>query len=170
MRRNLLKILSVGCVLAGLVGVPARSATPDHGTVTLANNARHPLTYSAGPFTTPNAFGTLSYGCAADPGGGVPNPEGCDLYQLKMTLPAGYARANPQQHLFVRIDWSTPAANFDLYLFDAKGYVRGTSVSPLAESTQTATNFQQVEIALDNGSGAYVVQVNSTVPAGQSFT
>ncbi len=144
-------------------------STPSDGTLT---DTSGPLTYTAGPFFQPNAFGnTIAGECDPDPSDPlVP----CDTYALHVRLPAGYVQANPNQHLFVRIDWSTPAARFDLYLWDARSWAGTTSFpsgSPLASSTQTATNFQEIEIAPDAAAnGEFVVQVSTTLPAGQSFT
>jgi len=131
-----------------------------------------PLTYTAGPFFQPNVFGnTIAGECDPDPSDPlVP----CDVYKLRVVLPAGYVQANPDQHLFVRIDWSTPAARFDLYLWDARAWTGTTSFpngTPIASSTANATNFQQIEVPPDAAAnGEFVVQVSTTLPAGQSFT
>src|SRR5204863_9007858 len=80
---------------------------------------------------------------------------------------------NPDQHLFVRIDWSTPAARFDLYLWEARNWTEGSfpNGSPIASSTQTGTNFQEIEVSPDAAAnGEFVVQVSTTLPAGQSFS
>src|SRR5437660_2312165 len=133
------------------------AATPSSGTLT---DTSGPLTYTAGPFFQPNVFGnTIAGECDPDPTDPlVP----CDTYQLHVVLPADYVKNNPDQHLFVRIDWSTPAARFDLYLWDARSWSGVTSFpngSPIASSTQTATNFQQVEVAPDAAAnGEFVVQ------------
>src|SRR5438552_11275798 len=132
------------------------AATPSSGTLT---DTSGPLTYTAGPFFQPNAFGnTIAGECDSDPSDPLLP---CDIYQLHVSLPAGYVQANPNQHLFVRIDWSTPAAKFDLYLWDARAWNGVTSFpagSPLASSTSNATNFQQIEIAPDAApNGEFVV-------------
>src|SRR5437868_2816516 len=145
------------------------ASTPSSGTLT---DTSGPLTYTAGPFFQPNAFGnTIAGECDPDPSDPlVP----CHVYQLHVVLPADYVQTNPNQHLFVRIDWSTPAARFDLYLWDARSWSGVTSFpngSPIASSTQTATNFQQVEVSPDAAeNGEFIVQVSTTLPAGQSFT
>src|SRR3954452_24215303 len=133
--------------LGSWIGMLSMASTPTEGTLT---NISGPLTYTAGPFFQPNAFGNSIAGeCDPDPSDAlVP----CDTYELHVRLPADYVKNNPDQHLFVRIDWSTPAARFDLYLWDAKNWAGTTSFpngSPLASSTQTATNFQQVEVSPD---------------------
>src|SRR5438552_4074883 len=157
------------CAASAFLAMYSFAATPSSGTLT---DTSGPLTYTAGPFFQPNAFGnTIAGECDPDPSDPlVP----CDVYQLHVVLPAGYVQANPNQHLFVRIDWSTSAARFDLYLWDARNWAGTTSFpsgSPIASSTQTATNFQQVEVAPDAAAnGEFIVQVSTTLPAGQSFT
>src|SRR3954469_1078189 len=157
------------CAIGSSLVLVSFGSTPSSGTLTEASG---PLTYTAGPFFQPNAFGNSIAGeCDPDPSDPlVP----CDVYQLHVSLPAGYAQAHPNQHLFVRIEWPTPGAEFDLYLWDAKAWAGTTSFpngAPLASSTQTGTTFQQVEVAPDAAdNGEYVVQVSTTVPAGQSFT
>ncbi|HZR78669.1 MAG TPA: hypothetical protein VFA58_05635, partial [Chthoniobacterales bacterium] len=142
---------------------------PSSGTLT---DTSGPLTYTAGPFFQPNTFGSSIAGeCDPDPSDPlVP----CDTYALHVVLPSNYVANNPNQHLFVRIDWSTPAARFDLYLWDARSWAGTTSFpsgSPIASSTQTGTNFQEIEVAPNAvANGEYVVQVSTTLPAGQSFT
>src|SRR5438128_6713562 len=91
------------CSVGVLLAMYSFAATPSSGTLT---DTSGPLTYTAGPFFQPNAFGnTIAGECDPDPSDPlVP----CDVYQLHVVLPAGYVQANPDQHLFVRIDWSTP--------------------------------------------------------------
>lgn len=151
------------------LGLLSFASTPSSGTLT---DTSGPLTYTAGPFFQPNVFGNSIAGeCDPDPADAlVP----CDVYRLHVSLPPSYVQANPNQHLFVRIEWPTPAARFDLYLWDARNWNGVTSFpngSPLASSTSTATNFQQIEIAPDAAlNGEFVVQVSTTLPAGQTFT
>jgi fibronectin type III domain protein len=157
------------CLVGVSLAMLSVASTPPSGTLT---DTSAPLTYTAGPFFQPNTFGNSIAGeCDPDPSDPlVP----CDVYQLHVVLPTGYVQAHPDQHLFVRIDWSTPAARFDLYLWDARNWAGTTSFptgSPLASSTQTATNFQQIEVPPDAAAnGEFVVQVSTTLPAGQSFT
>src|SRR5256885_15470207 len=145
------------------------ASTPSSGTLT---DTSGPLTYTAGPFFQPNAFGNSIAGeCDPDPSDPlVP----CDTYTLHVVLPPDYVKNNPDRHLFVRIDWSTPAARFDLYLWDARSWAGTTSFpsgNPIASSSQTATNFQQVEVSPDAAAnGEFVIQVSTTLPAGQSFS
>src|SRR5207248_3272781 len=142
------------------------------GTVTPTNTSTNPFTYTAGPFFAPNAFGnTIAGECDPDPSFPlVP----CDVFKLHVSLPTGWAAANPGQHLFVRIEWPVPAAEFDLYFWDAANWPDPPSFpsgNPIASSTNSATTFQQVEVAPDAvANGEYIVQVSTTLPAGQSFT
>lgn len=160
------------CSIAGSLGFLSFAATPPSGTVTETNGQANPITYTAGPFFAPNAFGnTIAGECDPDPSSPIVP---CDVYKLHVQLPPGWAQANPNKRLFVRIEWSVPAARFDLYLWDAANWPDPPSFptgNPVAASTQNATTFQQVEVApLAVASGDYVVSVNTTLPAGQSFT
>jgi hypothetical protein len=166
-------IAFVLCAIGVSFGWLSFASTPSSGTLTNTNGPTNPLTYTAGPFTQPNAFGNSIAG-ECDPAPSDPLVP-CDIYTLHVSLPGGYVQANPNTHLFVRIDWSVPAAVFDLYLWNANSWTGKTSFpsgSPIAQSVQTATTFQQVEIAPDAGTGIvdFVVQVSTTFPAGQSFT
>ena len=162
------------CLAAVSMAILCFAADPPEGTLT---DTSGPVTYGAGPFFAPNAFGNSIAGeCDSDPSDPlVP----CDVFKLHVKLPADYVATHPDQHLFVRIDWSTPGARFDLYLWDAKnwdvpadgGFYGFPNGSPVASSTQTGTNFQEVEVAPDVvANGEYIVQVSTTLPAGQSFT
>jgi hypothetical protein len=143
------------------------AATPPAGTLT---DTSGPLEYTAGPFFQPNAFGNSIPGeCDPDPSDPlVP----CDVYRLTVTLPADFATTHPNQSVFVRVEWGTAAADFDLYLWDAVSWPESSfpTGTPIAQSKQTATNFEQVEIPAVGGTHELVVQVSTTLPAGQSFT
>lgn len=143
------------------------AATPPSGTLT---DVSGPRTYTAGPFFTPNVFGNSIAGeCDPDPSFPlVP----CDIYKLTVTLPANYQTTNPNQSVFVRVEWGTQAADFDLYLWDKSSWPTDSfpQGSPIAQSRQTATNFEQVEIPAVGGTRQLVVQVSTTLPAGQSIT
>lgn len=142
------------------------AATPPAGALT---DTTGPLQYAAGPFFEPNAFGNSIAGeCDPDPS----NPEApCDVYRLKVALPDDYAATHPNQSVIVRVAWGTPAADFDLYLWDAKSWPKNSFPigSPIAQSKQTTTNFEQVEIPAVGGPRDLVVQVSTTLPAGQSI-
>lgn len=143
------------------------AATPPSGTLT---DTSGPLEYTAGPFFQPNAFGNSIAGeCDPDPSDPlVP----CDIYRLTVTLPANYATTHPNQSVIVRVEWGTAAADFDLYLWDATSWPEPSfpQGNPIAQSRQTATNFEQVEIPAVGGTQQLVVQVSTTLPAGQSLT
>ena len=157
-------LCSAGVFLAML----SFAATPASDTLT---DTSGPRTYTAGPFYAPNVFGNSIPGeCQPDPTFPlVP----CDVYRLDVILPAGYEVAHPGQSVFVRVEWGTPAADFDLYLWDAASWDETNSFptgNPIAQSKQAATNFEQVEIPAVGGTHHYVVSVSTTLPAGQSFT
>jgi hypothetical protein len=154
------------CSAALSLAVLSFAATPPSGALT---DSSGPVEYTAGPFFEPNTFGnTLAAWC--DPTGGDPTAP-CDVYRLTVTLPDNYAATNPNQSVFVRVEWGTPAADFDLYLWDATSWPESSfpTGNPLAQSKQTATNFEQVEIPAVGGTRELVVQVSTTLPAGQSI-
>jgi len=76
------------------------AAEPPAGTLTDTSGPRE---YTAGPFFFPNAFGNSIAGeCDPDPSSPlVP----CDVYRLKVTLPANFATSHPNQSVFVRVEW-----------------------------------------------------------------
>ncbi len=167
---NLRSLASVGlCAIGIFLALFSFASTPSSGTLT---DVSGPITYTAGPFFQPNAFGNTIAG-ECDPSPSDPLVP-CDVYRLHVSLPPGWAQANPNKHLFVRIEWSVPAAIFDLYLWDAASWNTPTggfpTGSPLASSTQSATTFQQLEVAPNLAGGEFVVQVSPTFPAGQSIT
>ncbi|HKQ38233.1 MAG TPA: dockerin type I domain-containing protein [Verrucomicrobiae bacterium] len=154
-----------------LLGFLSLAATPTSGILTESHTASNPLTYTAGPFFAPNVFGnTIPGECEPDPSFPlVP----CDIYKLTVTLPDGYETAHPNTSVLVRVEWGNPAADFDLYFWDAASWSGGDSFpqgSPLARSVQQATTFEQLEIPALGGTHQYVVQVSTTLPAGQSFS
>ena len=161
-------IAFVLCALGASFGWLSFASTPPSGTLT---DTSGPLTYTAGPFFVPNVFGN-SIPAECDPDPSFPLVP-CDIYKLTLTLPAGYEITNPNKSVFVRVEWGTPAADFDLYLWDAASWSGGDSFpqgNPIARSVQTATNFEQLEIPAVGGTRQLVVQVSTTLPAGQSFT
>ncbi len=127
------------CSAAVLLAMLSFAATPPSGTLT---DTSGPLEYTAGPFFEPNAFGnSLAGWCDPDPADPFAP---CDVYRLTVTLPDDYATTNPNQSVFVRVEWGTPAADFDLYLWDAGSWPESSfpTGSPIAQSRQTATNFE----------------------------
>src|SRR5437016_7163086 len=155
------------CSVGALLAMFSFASTPSSGTLT---DTSGPQTYTAGPFFAPNAFGNSIPGeCDPDPTFPlVP----CDVYRLDVILPAGYEVTHPNQSVFVRVEWGTPAADFDLYLWDAASWGAANSFpsgTPIAPSIQTAPNFEEVEIPAVGGTHHYVVSVSPTFPAGQSF-
>src|SRR4051812_37224862 len=91
------------CLVGSSMAWLSFASTPSSGTLTDTSGQ---LTYTAGPFFQPNIFGnTIAGECDPDPSDAlVP----CDVYRLHVSLPPGYIAANPNQHLFVRIEWPVP--------------------------------------------------------------
>lgn len=155
------------CSAALWMAMLSFAAKPPNGTLT---DTSGPLTYTAGPFFSPNAFGNSFAGiCNPDP---ADPTSPCDVYRLTVALPTDYATTNPGQSVFVRVEWGTPAADFDLYVWNASSWPKNSfpTGQPIAQSRQTATNFEQAEVPAVGGTRELVVQVSTTLPAGQSFT
>ncbi|HJT82120.1 MAG TPA: fibronectin type III domain-containing protein [Chthoniobacterales bacterium] len=165
---NLRTVTAVAlCSLGASLGWLSFASTPSTGTLT---DTSGPVTYTAGPFVFPNVFGnTIPGECEPDPSFPlVP----CDIFKLTVTLPANYPATHPNYRVFVRVEWPTPAADFDLYFWNKSSWPTDSfpQGDPIASSTQTATNFEQIEVPAVGGTNEYVVQVSTTLPAGQSFT
>lgn len=139
--------VAIGLVALLAAGqLPASAATPVSGTISDASTT---AAWSAGPFATPNATGN-----AGPPICGAPTL--CDDYALTVATPAGYGSSN---RLTVRVDWTNPAADFDIYLLDSAG----REVSAAASSAKPETMI----VAPDAGS--YTVRVVPVTPLGDSI-
>src|ERR1700759_2439752 len=104
---------------AGALAVlqPAAGSTPNAGTLTTSSGAK---TWTGGPFAAPNATGNVS---------GTPDcsaPQSCDDYTLTVDTPAG---TGDTQNLKMETSWTTPGADFDVYVLDAAGNVVASSAS-----------------------------------------
>jgi hypothetical protein len=151
----------VACVFAaGLlltVAPAAPAATPSSGKIAPSGK----LAWD-GPFTL---FGmNISGGCQGDPGA-VPVVDTCDVYELTVAVPSGYY-AKHKGGVDIRIRWSSSANEFDLLVF--RKPPPGLPVAnPVAASTQSGTNEQEVRIR--NAQGTYLVRVRPTQVVGDSY-
>ncbi|MGW6359879.1 sialidase family protein [Streptomyces sp. NPDC055092] len=125
----------------------AHAATPPSGSV---SDTAPTTTWGAGPFVVPNVSGTAGTVSCGD-------PQLCDDYTLKVSVPAGYDAAHS-----LRIDakWPDTAADFDLYVLDADG----REVAAAASSSDPET------VLLPAVSASYTVRVVPFAPLGDSFT
>ena len=98
-------------VLSLLLSAPSQAATPASGTLSPAEPT---LTFGSGPFAMSNPTPTpeIDNGprCNA-----TLNP--CDSYELTVSLPAGFAAANPEASVRITTSWSPAQADVDLWVF-----------------------------------------------------
>jgi hypothetical protein len=139
-------VLLVGAVLA--VVEPAAGSAPNAGTLTTTSGAK---TWTGGPFVAPNATGNVT---------GTPDcsaPQSCDDYTLTVDTPAG---TGDTQNLKIATSWTTPGADFDVYVLDAAGNVVASSASSSEPET----------ILMPPTSGVYTVRVVPYLPLGASYS
>src|SRR5689334_17858859 len=139
-------MLVTGAVLA--VVQPAAGSVPNAGTLTTTSGAK---TWTGGPFVAPNATGNVT---------GTPDcsaPQSCDDYALTVDTPAG---TGDSQNLKIQTSWTTPGADFDVYVLDAAGNVVASSASSSEPET----------IVMPPTSGVYTVRVVPYLPLGASYS
>ncbi len=139
-----LLLLSVGPVLA---------ATPPAATL---SDAKPLLTYSSGPFNVANASDANGPPTCVDPA--AP----CDDFALTVTVPAGYAKANPGANFSVSIAWTNAKEEFDVFLLDAKGDLLSSSASSVSPNVVTQT--------IADGTTQYTVRIDPAIALGGSTT
>lgn len=153
--RHKLRALAAGVGVLALVGGAtsylgsADAATPAEGT--LAAGGAHKVTWTGGPFVVPNATGTGldAPDCSA--------PQSCDDFLLHVKAPSTYGA---KHELKISVGWSNTAADFDIYLLNAKG-----------ESVATAASSGDPELIITAPkAGDYTVRVVPFTPVGESYT
>lgn len=111
----------------------APATTPSSGTLTETSG---PITFEAGPYVVSNPTPVP----AVDSGPQCSNPEQpCDDFTLTISLPAGYAEANPNDIILFTLAWDNASAglgDYDLYVYE--GIVTNTNGSQAA-TTQGAS-------------------------------
>jgi hypothetical protein len=147
-RFRVLVALAGGVVALLVLGqIQARAATPASGTVSSTTTK---ASWSAGPFAVPNATGsTGAVTCAA--------PTQCDDYALTVSTPPGYSSSH---RLTVSVNWTSSAADFDVYLLDASGKQVASSASSAKPET----------MVVPPDAGRYTVRVVPFLPLGDSIT
>jgi len=144
------RLAAVGVVVAaGLTLSNADAATPPQGTV---SDTSPTVSWTGGPFVAPNATGNVldQPDCSA-------GANACDDFTLHVSTPAGYG---DQHQLKVDVSWPNTAADFDVYVLDAKDDVVATS----------ASNADPEQVIMPPDAGDYTVRVVPFLPLGQSFT
>ncbi|WP_307619438.1 sialidase family protein [Streptomyces sp. V3I7] len=125
----------------------ADAATPPSGSV---SDTAPTVTWSAGPFATPNVSGTSgTVTCQS--------PQLCDDYALKVSVPAGYDAGHS---LRVDVKWPNSAADFDVYVLDPAG----------REVAAAASTSDPEVVLLPAVTASYTVRVVPYAPLGDSFT
>ena len=140
------RLLLGSALVASLLATQTLAATPASGTISATSGAQ---TWGGGPFFVSNQSSTaVAPICNA--------ALGCDDYLLTASFPV----ATPGASIRVSVSWTSPVAEFDLYVLDATGTVvsqAGNSASPNSVLVP-ATN------------GVYTVRVIPYQVAGDSYT
>ncbi len=158
-RRFIIGLVAVCCLMAALLARGGRAASPSSGTVTTANTAANPLTYTSGPFLTSNPTDQVT---------GVPtcSPQlVCDDYTLTVDVPAGADAAN---YIKIQVSWPNMAtlAQYDVFVFkfDGPNNTPGSLI---------AANFFAVDpdvLTIPAVSGSYLLRIAPTIAQGDITT
>ena len=147
--RILVAVTAVGALVAGAIGIGAAdAASPTSGTLT---DTSGPVSWSGGPFVTPNATAQAT----GEPDCTVPGS--CDDFALHVSAPAGY---DTDHQVEIKVGWASTAADFDVYLYDTAGHLVATA----------ATSADPETVTIAPNTGDYVVRVVPFAPLGQSYT
>ena len=146
--------MSVRIALAVLaIAGTAAAATPATGSLTDTSGA---VSYSAGPFFVSN----VTAQAAGTPVCSAATP--CDDFALTVNLPADWATTHPTDQVVVRVAWTNPVADFDVYILDAKG----TLVTKAASSDDP----EVAQVSARGGTNTYTIRTAPFTVAGDSFS
>lgn len=115
-----------------------------------------PVTFGGGPFAVPNPTDQVD---------GVPTCNAalpCSDFVMNVDVPAGY---DDHQYVKVQVNWTNPAAQFDLFVYTLNG---DGSLGKLQAANFFAVNPDV--IAISAISGKYLLRVSPTIPLGDSYT
>lgn len=122
---------------AALLAVPSRAASPPGATIVQpadpapSASPKQTITYEGGRISTGTAGGAAeAFKC---------DPSECDSFKLKVTIPKAFW-AERAGKIRIRIEWTEPAADVDLYIFDSTGRLVGAS------SGGTEQKFEEVTL------------------------
>ncbi len=163
-----MKGLSLQLLALGLLCVPvllsAEAATPANGTLTDTSGL---ISYSAGPFNVPNPTPVPE----VDSGPECNNPQQpCDEFALTVTLPSGYAAANPGELIRFTAGWTdsgTGASDYDLYVYPGTVTTTNGSQTALSQSASSA-NPEVTTIRAADGTQTFTVIVVPYTPTGET--
>ena len=152
-----------GAMLLGAGGA-CLAAEPAAGTLSPASPS---LSYSAGPFTTPNP--TPTPGVDSGPVCDATSP--CDSYRLTVSVPQDYAAAHPNLSVRVTLSWTdaNPAAgsDYDLWIYEGDaGDLDGSDAGVV--SSASSDNPEIAVFYPDPGTFAYTIKVVPYAPSGET--
>src|ERR1700730_17239332 len=129
------------CLATLLVARHGGAANPSNDTLTTANTANNPLSYTSGPFLIANPTDQVN---------GVPTCNAqmpCDDYTLTVAVPAGSEVAN---YVKVQVSWSNQAtlAQYDIFVYKLNP---DNSLGPLIAANFTAVDPDVVTISAVSG-------------------
>src|SRR6266545_2972306 len=162
-------LCSAGVMLAML----SFAANPSSGTLT---DTSGPITYTAGPFTGANPTPIIEVDSGPECGGSL---QPCDDFALTVTLPSGYAAANPNASVKVTLSWTdtgSGASDYDLYVYKTPRGDCDPNDCTSTDGTQAAdyqsassSNPEIAEIGpLSDGTQTYTVVVVPYTPSGET--
>jgi hypothetical protein len=160
-----LHLLALGllCCVPAIV-LPADAATPPNGNLT---DSSGPLSYNAGPFTLANPTPVPE----VDSGPECNNPQQpCDEFALTVSLPSGYAAANPGELIRFSAGWTdsgSGASDYDLYVYPGTVTTTSGSQTALAQSSSSA-NPEVTTIRASDGTQTFTVIVVPYTPTGET--
>ncbi|MFN2477094.1 MAG: hypothetical protein ABR526_12235, partial [Chthoniobacterales bacterium] len=156
------------CVSSAMLAVLAFASTPSSGTL---SDTTPLLTYTAGPFNTPNQTPVplVDKGPTCN---GTTNP--CDSYALTLSLPAGYVTTNPNASIKVTMSWKDTGSgqsDYDFYAY--KGTVGNTTSSTTPDAGRAASSANPEVASIGNlveGTSNYTFKIVPYQPTGETVT
>jgi hypothetical protein len=169
------RLLVAACLFFGGLGLTVLSfgSNPSNGTLT---NSSGPITYTAGPFTTPNLSPVGAGQLDTGPRCGTTGFD-CDNFDLSLQLPAGYTNTHPYAAIKVTMSWvdgGTGKSDYDLYVY--KGQVPTTDGSMPADYQSASGNDPEVaSIAVtpdlaDGNAHHFSIKIVPYTPTGETLT
>lgn len=144
----------------------AHATTPASGTLSETSG---PITFEAGPYVLSNPTPVP----VVDAGPQCSNPEQpCDDFTLTVSLPAGYAEANPNDVILFTLGWTSQSAgagDYDFYVYE--GVVSNTngSQAALTQGASTANPERATLAVCELTSDTYTVKVVPYTTAAETL-
>lgn len=153
------------CIASGLLLAPTVwAANPAAGTLTATSG---PVSYSAGPFPLDNPTPVP----LVDAGPHCDNPQvPCDEFYLTVTLPSGFAAANPGMQIRFTQSWvdatGTGESDYDLYVYPGTVTTLDGSQTALSQSNGNV-NPEVCFLPVADGTQTFTVISTPFVSAGE---